>query len=239
MQLVDHTCATPEENLALDEALLDEAEASDEPHEVLRLWESNRPLVVVGRSTQVAVEVNSAACDARGVPVLRRSSGGGAVVAGPGCLMYGVVLSCRRRPELRSIDACHRTVMEATHAALAPHLSEIAFRGTCDLAWREQKFSGNSLRCRRDNVLYHGTLLYDFPLELIAELLGKPQREPEYRLRRSHAEFVTNLPLGRDVLRQTLIRAWQADEPRTELPLARMRQLVAEKYSDPAWNARH
>ncbi len=51
MELLELTLATPEENLALDEALLDEAEAAGRPSEVLRLWESILPAVVVGRSS--------------------------------------------------------------------------------------------------------------------------------------------------------------------------------------------
>ncbi len=93
MRLLDLTLETAEENLALDEALLDEAEAGREPREVLRIWESPRPLVVLGRSSQVSHEVELAFCRQQGIPVLRRASGGAAIVAGPGSLMYAVVLS--------------------------------------------------------------------------------------------------------------------------------------------------
>ena len=48
--------------------------------------------MVVGYANQVEVEVNVPACTARGIPILRRCSGGGTVVQGPGCLNYAVVL---------------------------------------------------------------------------------------------------------------------------------------------------
>ena len=48
MKLLDLTLDSPAENLALDEALLEQAEA-DGPQEVLRLWEPESPLVVMGR----------------------------------------------------------------------------------------------------------------------------------------------------------------------------------------------
>ncbi len=35
-----------------------------------------------------------------GIPVLRRASGGAAIVIGPGCLMYALVLSYELRPSL-------------------------------------------------------------------------------------------------------------------------------------------
>ena len=62
MQLLDLTYPTPAENLACDEALLDEAEAGERADEVLRLWESPQPMVVVGRSSHVAAEVRRDEC---------------------------------------------------------------------------------------------------------------------------------------------------------------------------------
>ncbi len=67
--------------------------------------------------------------------------------------------------------------------------------GISDLVLGDRKFSGNSLRCKRDHFLYHGTLLYQFPLEQIGELLKMPARQPNYRQGRPHGEFVMNLPL--------------------------------------------
>ena len=49
---------------------------------------------------------------AQRIPILRRSSGGAAIVAGPGCLMYAVVLSYEARPELRDISRAHAFVLD-------------------------------------------------------------------------------------------------------------------------------
>lgn len=103
MQSFDHPLPTPAENLAFDEALLEWAEENVPDGEFLRLWESPTPMVVVGRSSRVAKEVNEAFCRQENIPILRRSSGGAAIVTGPGCLMYAVVLSYTKRPELKDI----------------------------------------------------------------------------------------------------------------------------------------
>ena len=92
MKLLDLTLPSPAENLALDEALLEAAEAGELAGDVLRLWEMPQPAVIVGRSSRLAEEVDAPAVRAAQVPVLRRASGGAAVVVGPGCLMYSVVL---------------------------------------------------------------------------------------------------------------------------------------------------
>jgi lipoate-protein ligase A len=92
MKLLDLTLLAPAENLALDEALLEAAETGELNDDVLRLWEFPAPAIVVGRSSRVAEEIHQEAARAAGIPVLRRASGGAAIVAGPGCLMYSVVL---------------------------------------------------------------------------------------------------------------------------------------------------
>jgi lipoate-protein ligase A len=236
LRLLDLTLSTPEENLALDEALLDEAEANDEPGETLRLWEPQSSLVVVGRSSQVAEEVQVGPCGELGIPILRRSSGGAAIVTGPGCLMYALVLSLQLRPALRAIDAAHRFVLATIADALCRRGIAAKHRGTSDLALGNRKFSGNSLRVRRDHLLYHGTLLYDFPLTRIAECLRAPPRQPDYRGGRTHDEFVVNLPISADELRRLIVEAFSPEGLQKCWPRERVAALAESKYSRLEWN---
>ena len=228
MRYLDLTLPTAAENLALDEALLEEAEAA--PAETLRLWESPQPLVVVGRSSRIDVEVRVDVCRASGIPILRRASGGAAVVTGPGCLMYALVLSYQLRPALRAVDRAHRFVLGTIGAALEPLVPDVQCRGTSDLAVGDRKFSGNSMRCKRSHLLYHGTLLYNFPLDLIGRCLATPPHQPEYRQGRAHESFVMNLALDAATLRRTMTAAWGAEERRSEWPALRTTQLAGEKY---------
>lgn len=236
MKLLDLTLPTPAENLALDEALLDAAEAGELSEEVLRLWESPRPVVVVGRSSRVADEVNVPACEAAGMPILRRASGGAAIVAGPGCLMYAVVLRYDSREHLRMIDEAHRHVLGIVSRAVGALVPGVEHCGTSDLAIGSRKFSGNSLRCKRDHFLYHGTLLYDFDLLSIERYLKTPPRQPEYRARREHSAFVTNLQASAQKLRRALSAAFGASEPLERWPKPRMQRLVDERYGHVHWN---
>jgi len=239
MHLLDLTLPTPEENLALDEALLEEAEAGGA--EVLRLWESPRPLVVIGRSSKIDSEVDRGHCRRAGVPVLRRCSGGAAVVAGPGCLMYAVVLKYDQRDHLRMINRAHQFVMgrnaEAVNS-IVPPASAVEVAGISDLAWgpRRQKVSGNSLRCKRSSLLYHGTLLYDFALPLIHQCLGLAPRQPDYRQGRDHDSFVANLHADAQQLRDALVSAWRADSTLPQWPRERTQQLAEERYRQTQWN---
>jgi lipoate-protein ligase A len=236
MQLLDLTLPTPEENLALDEALLEEAEASASPIETLRLWESPRPIVVVGRGSRVEGEVDVDACAQCDIPILRRASGGGAIVAAPGCLMYAVILSYEQRPSLRSLDDAHRFVLETALDQLRPLVAGAERQGTSDLAVGDLKFSGNSMRCKRRGFLYHGTLLYDLDLTLVARCLRMPPREPEYRKGRAHQAFVSNLSLSVEALKTALSEAWGARRARLDWPRQRVQALVAQKYGRRDWN---
>src|SRR5882724_10843203 len=103
MKLLDLTLASPAENLACDEVLLDRSE-NGAGKEVLRFWEPRDYFVVVGYANKLATEVHVPACEARGIPVLRRCSGGGAVLQGPGCLNYTLILRITDRGSTRNIS---------------------------------------------------------------------------------------------------------------------------------------
>jgi lipoate---protein ligase len=236
MQRLMLTLDSPAANLALDEALLDLAEATSPEAEFLRVWESPQPAVVVGRSSRVAEEVDEAACRGRGVPILRRSSGGAAIVAGPGCLMYAVVLRYGERPQLRDLSQAHAFVIDRLVDGLRQRLPLAARQGTSDLAIGARKFSGNSLRAKRTHFLYHGTLLYDFDLPLIATCLRVAPRQPAYRQSRDHADFVANLPLTKQDVEAALLAAWPTSSELIDWPRERVAQLVRERYGRDEWN---
>jgi lipoate-protein ligase A len=238
MRLLDITLPGAEENLALDEALLEAAEQAPEPCETLRLWEPETPLVVIGSSSRMDEEVHIDRCREAGVPVLRRCSGGAAIVSGPGCLMYGVVLSIELRPQLCSISHAHETVLDTILNGLRTYLPDASRDGTSDLVLGGKKFSGNSLRVKRRHLLYHGTLLYDMPLQWCSRWLRTPPRQPEYRREREHLEFMTRIPISGSNLRRAIRRAWGDPPPHSEWPQARTAQLVEEKYSRDDWNRR-
>lgn len=242
MQHLQLTLDTLAKNLALDEALLDACEAGELQAPLFRLWEADDYGVVLGRSSQAEVEVALDACRRDGVPVLRRSSGGGTIVTGPGCLMYAVVLSFTDHPQIQQIDAAHEFVLTKLATMLTTDQAEVHQAGTSDLALLrdeigvEQKFSGNALRVKRNHLLYHGTLLYDFELDRIPRWLATPTRTPTYRDARTHADFVTNLPLDRQTLVSLLIDGWRASQPLATWPIQLTNKIVDTKYrKDPKW----
>ena len=232
-----------EEQLALDEALLEEAHEGEASATVVRSWMAREPIVVVGSSSRVEEEVDLEACRKACVRVVRRPSGGLTVVLGPGCLMWSVV---EPHPGgAPPIERIHARMLEPLTEVLSRALSlpgGVTRRGSSDLviggAGAERKVSGNALRVRRQGVLYHGTLLDDFDIGLVERILRHPPREPDYRARRPHREFLANLGLGIQALEAALREAFAATQLRTSWPKARVARLVAERYASPAWTNR-
>jgi lipoate-protein ligase A len=238
MQYLDATLPSPEENLALDEALLIEAEQG-RGGEVLRFWESPTPFVVIGIGAKVDQEVHGDHCQARRIRVLRRCSGGGTVVQGPGCLSYALVLRIPGEGPLTTIRGTNEVIMHRTAAVLSTLTrSEILAQGHTDLAWDGIKVSGNAQRRLRHHLLFHGTFLLDFDLPLIGELLPLPRLQPGYRRNRPHAEFVRNLGVSAPQLKKALRHEWGASEDAMRIPSEQVARLVDERYGREKWNLR-
>jgi lipoate-protein ligase A len=253
VKYLDLTFPTPEENLACDEVLLDWCDAGADTA-LLRFWEPHQHFVVVGYSNHVEREVNVAACRERGIPILRRCTGGGTVLQGPGCLNYSLLLRLDSNQAMETVTGTNRFVMERNRAALEAVLVrssrreealssniqhptsniQLSVRGDTDLAIDGRKFSGNAQRRKRGAVLFHGTFLLDFDLALVHQLLPMPSKEPDYRRSRGHTDFLKNLEATADEVKAILRQAWDANVVAKELPSISSSELA--KYSSDAWN---
>ncbi len=250
---LDVTLPTVEENLALDEALLELAHEGQAETNCVRTWMAEEPTVVLGSSGRLAEEVDMEACARHGVRVIRRPSGGGTVLLGPGCLMWSVIVPHPAGPP--PIESIHAGMLAPLAAALSARLRAVAAptadaavvsrRGTSDLAItrgaaedRPRKVAGTALRVRRHGVLYHGTLLDAFDLGLVSRVLRHPPREPGYRAGRRHGEFLANLGLGRETLEGIVREAFGAANVQSAWPSDRVARLVRDRYAADEWTAR-
>jgi lipoate-protein ligase A len=238
MQLLDLSFDSPPENLACDEAILEECEANGGAG-VLRFWESPRYFVVVGYTGKLSEEANLAACHKMQIPVLRRCSGGGTVVQGKGCLNYSLVAPIAEGESLTGLSKTNCAVMQANARALTRALgagsTPATRRGITDLTIGDLKFSGNAQRRKRRFFLFHGTFLLDFDLSLIPQILLEPKVQPDYRALRSHEKFITNLNIPAQAVKDALVEEWNASGV-LPAPRERMEKLIAEKYARAEWN---
>ncbi len=184
-----------------------------QPPEQVLLWESATSAVVLPRNGAADAWARPAVCASSGIPLLRRDSGGGAVVLGPGCLNIALILSLDARPGLAVVTHSYQMLLGALAEALA--LPGITIHAT-DLALHHRKFAGHAQRRLRHTLLHHGTILYDFDLPLIDALLPEPPTWPAWRGARPHRDFVANVPLARTDLVSRLQQLPAAIEGRTD-----------------------
>ncbi|MBA4032788.1 MAG: lipoate--protein ligase family protein [Planctomyces sp.] len=234
---IDFSLPTAPDNLAFDEALL--LTVNDEPEAAcVRFWELRKPAVILGRSNSREKEVDEAACAADGVEIFRRCTGGGTVVAGPGCLMFTVVVPISEAIAKLGVPATTCQLLGRIVKELRPLLGDVQIKGTSDLVIGERKFSGNAQKYARQAILHHGSILYDFDLPLIGRYLRQPSRQPEYRAGRAHDEFVMNVPVRREQLTEVIAGAWHAVADEHFVPPYDLTaQLAKERYRTPEWNA--
>lgn len=243
MQLLDHTFPTPEENLACDEVLLDWAESTDSD-EILRFWTPTRYFVVLGYANRLSTHVNEHACRALGIPILRRCSGGGTVLQGPGCLNYALILRIHKHGPTANTSSTNEFIMHIHRSIIETLLKQytsanepvtVTIEGHTDLAWNGLKFSGNAQRRRKRFLLFHGTFLLHMDLQLVEQTLPIPAKQPAYRMNRSHTEFLVNLPIPQMAIKSALATAWHATIPVQNPPMERIQHLAISKYASFDW----
>jgi lipoate---protein ligase len=182
----------PVTDLPEEQAMTEATVADGQPR--CRVYRVARPIVVLGRGSDPERELDLQACRDDGVPVVRRSGGGCAVVLDPGNLIVGVAL---RVPGLLGSLEHFRRISAWLIAGLERvGLGGVRREGPSDLVRGEHKVGGACIHRSRDLLHYGASLLVSPRVELMERYLRHPPREPEYRRGRSHREFVGALHAG-------------------------------------------
>jgi lipoate-protein ligase A len=197
-------------NIALDRVLVQAVGAGTVP-EHLRLYNCTGEAVVLGISQKPADTVHLDATRKDGMPVLKRFSGGGTVLAGRGSLMYSVVLRTGTYLPRHMVRRAYEHVFTPLIAAFAGQGIPVEFQPPSDLAIHARKIAGNAQAQKWNTVLVHGCLLVDEDLGRIERYLAHPPEEPAYRAGRPHSDFLCNLSafgLDHSQVSDILYNAW-------------------------------
>jgi lipoate-protein ligase A len=255
-RILTFSAASPAEDLALEEAIQEALEKGAAPP-TWRIWAARRPAIVLGTGQRASLEINPAAAAAENIPILRRHSGGGAVLIGPGVWQYSAFLPFAELPGSETISGAMRSALRPVLHVLCAWGASVRLEGLSDVAVNEgeagfRKIAGNAQARKRVSVLVHGTLLADPDWRLLSALLRFPSAAPEYRAGREHREFLVGLTELRPDSSFTTFgerltaaiclsfpnQEWHcANEPAPE-EWRRAQELVMEKYGSPAWNLR-
>ena len=235
MNSFELTLGSPAENLACDEVLFNHPRSP-----LLRFWQPASYFVVLGYANRAEVEVRLPFCRANAIPVLRRCTGGGTVLQGPGCLNYTLILPIHASGPFHSISATNQFIMMRHQAALGELLKKpVAVQGCTDLTVDNRKFSGNAQRRGKDFLIFHGTFLLNFDLALVEKVLPLPSQQPGYRARRAHTDFLVNLQFEAYFVMNALEKAWDASTTRRAVRTAEISELVATKYQRDEWTFKY
>jgi lipoate-protein ligase A len=232
--------------MALDEALLETVADGAAP--VLRFYGWSPPAVSIGYFQGLEEEVDRGACARRGVDVVRRISGGGAVFHDAE-ITYSLIIPLDHPLAGTSIMGSYGRLCSGVTAGLGLLGIDAVFAPINDIIAAGKKVSGNAQTRRQGCVLQHGTVLLDIDPELMFELLKVPREKIKGKLIRDIKSRVTGLRtlLGRDIpfseAREVLARGFRGALSLTYSGLsrpspseeARAAALVREKFASDVW----
>ena len=251
MRLLLHTAESSSRDLALEEAihtLLEEGTSSN----TWRLWQARQNTVVIGTGQEAAREVNLDAAKKDSIAVLRRHSGGGAVIIGPGMINFSAFYHFKDLPGSDTIRGAMLGALNPVIQLLDGWGVHACDAGLSDLAVMSKdgtlrKIAGNAQARKKKSVLVHGTLLANPDWQRLSGLLRYPSKAPDYRAGRDHRSFLTSLKdlqvhYDLDAFAAALVSILGSSvaierEPSKE-EMNRAQQLVEEKYGNETWNFR-
>ena len=174
----------PHFNLAMEEYVLKYLNLAEE---YLLLWQ-NEPAIIIGRHQNTLEEVNMDYTRENNIHVVRRLSGGGAVYHDLGNLNFTFI---RRaiRSELLDLKSFTQPVIHALKKLGVN--AEVSGRN--DLTIEGKKFSGNAQYLYKNNILHHGTLLFDSDLSELNKALRVRADKIESKGIKSVRSRVTNI----------------------------------------------
>lgn len=166
-------------------------------------------MVVIGKGSDPDLELNKGAILADRVPVLRRGTGGCAVVLSPD--MMAVSFSISSESQLKSSEYFQLFNQTVIRALEAQGIHGLHHAGTSDIALDNRKVAGTAIYRNRHLVFYHAIINVAGNTDLIERYLSIPPRTPAYREGRNHSDFVTSLqtagyPLDVDAFRRDVQR---------------------------------
>jgi len=243
--VIDLKTEVPAVGLALDEILLEDARDGREG--TVRFWVNDRA-VIIGRSQMLADEVDVEAAVRERVPMIRRISGGGAVVHYPGNLNMSLVVGDGRR--LGSVEQAFHGIGSALVRGLKRICVPASARGS-GLYVGDAKIGGAAQARRGSAALYHTTILVrrcPIPLErlLLALRSGyRPRGVASQPHRITSLEDVIGRPATlpevvgaiRCELVSALTESAMAEAQLDPVERKRAQTLAQSKYKRWAWTA--
>jgi len=175
LRVIDFAAGDPFYNMALDEAIARRIGSGRGPP-TLRLYGWSPSAVSIGYFQEVREEVDLDFCRSKGVEVVRRLTGGGAVIHTEGELTYSFAVKEGDPAVPKDVQGSYARICTPIVAALRRLGVDAAFRPINDIEVQGRKVSGSAQTRRFGAVLQHGTLLLDMDFALLPALTVRAEK---------------------------------------------------------------
>ncbi|WP_424492874.1 lipoate--protein ligase [Salinimicrobium sp. GXAS 041] len=237
MLCIKHHSTDPYFNIATDEFIFKHLK-----EDCFMLWRNDNA-IIVGKHQNTQAEINANYVKEKGIKVVRRLSGGGAVYHDLGNLNFSFT---------RTGDSYEMVDFERYTKPIIDVLNSLGvdakFEGRNDLTIEGKKFSGNAEHVVKNKILHHGTLLFSSEMTDVSGALKINPLKYKDRSVKSVPKRVTNIS---DHLKEKIsleeftnkvmnhITSTFKDARMyefTEEDLKKIQQIRDEKYSTWEWN---
>ena len=172
-------------NIAMEEYCFKKLKDEDE---IFLLW-INEPSIIVGKYQNTIEEINTEYTREKGIHVIRRISGGGAVYHDLNNLNYTIISNRDKGQEGFNFKEFSKPIIET----LAELGVKAEFTGRNDLEIDGQKFCGNAQAYIKDRVMHHGCLLFNVDFSALGDALKVSKDKIESKGVKSVRSRVTNI----------------------------------------------
>jgi lipoate-protein ligase A len=243
-QLVHGDAYPPTLQLALDQVLTEEVGAGRRKP-TLRMWEWNEPAVVIGSFQSVKNEVDLENAQKYGFQVVRRISGGGAMLMDAGTIITYSIYAPSELVHGMSFADSYAFLDEWAITGLKKLGIDAYYQPLNDIASSKGKIGGAAQkRIGAGAVLHHVTMSYDMDGDKMVQILRIGREKMSDKGTKSAAKRVdplrsqTGLPREEIIgsLKQTFRELYGAtDGEITQDELEKAQRLVDEKFSTEEW----
>lgn len=124
------------------------------------------------------------------IPLIKRYSGGGCVYIDPGCVMLSFIFNKQDAHNITTPAAIMSWAFE--HLQFLKNHCAFSFKEN-DWAIENKKVAGNAQYIKKERFCHHLSLLWKANYQAYAQFLKHPPKEPEYRKKRTHQDFLCEL----------------------------------------------
>ena len=206
------------------------------------------PVVCVGYHQIIEEEVDTAYCQAKGIPIVRRPLGGGAVYLDDGQLFYQVIANLKSKRLPREVSKMYEEVLKAPINTYKKIGIPAEYAPVNDIVANRKKISGNGAAEVGGARILTGNLIFDFNFDEMVKILKAPNEKFRDKIASTLRDrlgtikqFLKNPPSKAEV-KEILIKEF---EKALDIKLRREKRFLPKEqeindqllkqYRDPEW----